>query len=65
VQDRKLRDARFSKRRILDTQSAAYKEEQLLEQMHQQMQREIDTMKVRDQDMRIMNKQAHRQRTNE
>jgi hypothetical protein len=33
--------------------------------MHQQMGREIESMKQRDGDMRIMNKQAHRQRTNE
>ena len=48
TQNRRLRDARFQKRRILDTQAAVYKEEQLLEQMHQQMNREIDSMKERD-----------------
>jgi len=37
----------------------------MLKSMKNQMAREIDTLKERDQEMRILGKQAHRERRNE
>lgn len=65
VDNRKLREARYDKRREIDTQTAEWREEELLKQLKGQMEREIDTFEDRDVEMRICEKQAHRERRNE
>lgn len=65
VDNRKLREARYDKRREIDTQTAEWREEELLKQLKGQMEREIDNFKDRDVEMRICEKQAHRERRNE
>lgn len=56
VDNRKLREARYDKRREIDTQTAEWREEELLKQLKGQMEREIDTFKDRDVEMRICEK---------
>ena len=65
VDNRKLREARYEKRREIDTQTAQWREEEMQRTMELQMAREIETLKERDHEMRIVGKQAHRERRNE
>ena len=65
VDNRKLREARYDKRKEIDTQTAEWREEEMLRSMKEQMGREMDTFIQRDHEMRIVGKQAHRQRRNE
>ena len=60
-----MREARYDKRREIDTQTAQWREEEMLKSMKEQMDREMDTLKERDHEMRIVGKQAHRERRNE
>lgn len=65
VDNRKLRDARYEKRREIDIQTAVWREEEKLKEMKQQTVRELQTLKERDDEMRIFAKQAQRERHNE
>ena len=65
VDNRKLRDARYEKRREIDVQTAVWREEEKLKEMKQQTVRELQTLKERDDEMRIFAKQAQRERRNE
>mmetsp|Transcript_6306 Transcript_6306/g.10249 ORF Transcript_6306/g.10249 Transcript_6306/m.10249 type:complete len:152 (+) Transcript_6306:966-1421(+) len=58
IENRKLREAKYDKRQELDTQNAVFKEKQMLDSMQEQMTREIDTLKNRDQFMREKEKEA-------
>lgn len=65
IENRKLREARYEKRRELDQQNSNWKEEEMLKSMKEQMDREMEVLKERDQELRIAAKQAQRQkRTN-
>ena len=66
AENRKLREAKYDKRQELDTQNAVFKEQQMLDSMRDQMSREIDTLKNRDDFMREKDKEAKKLRqTNE
>ena len=65
VDNRKLREARYEKRREIDTQTAQWREEELLRAMKDQMNHDIDVLKQRDEEMRIFSKKAQRERRNE
>jgi len=66
IEDRKLREAKYDKRRELDTQNAVFKEKQMLDSMQEQMAREIETLQQRDEFMREKDKEAKKLRqTNE
>ena len=66
VENRKLREAKYDKRRELDTQNAVFKEKQMLDSMQEQMAREIETLQQRDEFMREKDKEAKKLRqTNE
>jgi hypothetical protein len=65
IDNRKLREARYEKRREIDTQTAQWREEEMLKSMKEQMDRELETFKDRDYEMRICDKQAHRERRNQ
>ena len=62
VENRKLREAKYDKRRELDTQNAVFKEKQMLDSMNDQMQREIDTLCNRDDFLREKDREAKRLR---
>lgn len=65
VDNRKLREARYEKRHEIDTQTAVWREEERVKQIKEQMAREIEILKERDEEMRIVSKQAQRERRNE
>ena len=65
IDNRKLREARYEKRREIDVQTSEWREEEMLKSMKYQMQRDMETLKIRDQEMRILEKQAHRERRNQ
>lgn len=66
IEDRKLREAKYDKRRDLDTQNAVFKEKQMLDSMQEQMAREIETLQQRDAFLREKDKEAKKLRqTNE
>lgn len=66
IEDRKLREAKYDKRRDLDTQNAVFKEKQMLDSMLEQMAREIETLRHRDDFLREKDKEAKKLRqTNE
>lgn len=66
IEDRKLREAKYDKRRDLDTQNAVFKEKQMLDSMLEQMAREIETLRLRDEFLREKDKEAKKLRqTNE
>ena len=65
IDNRKLREARYEKRREIDVQTSEWREEEMLKSMKDQMQRDMETLKIRDQEMRILEKQAHRERRNQ
>lgn len=56
IDNRKLREARYDKRREIDTQTAQWREEEMLRSMKEQMNRELETLKERDHEMRIVGK---------
>jgi len=62
AENRQLREVRYEKRREIDLSDAQKREEEKVTQMQQQMLRDIDMTKERDHDMRIFEKQAHRER---
>lgn len=64
LEDRKLREARYDKRRELDQQTAIWREEEMMRSLAEQLQREMDTFKERDQEMRIAHKQSKREKRN-
>ena len=64
VENRKLREARYDKRKELDQQNAIWREEEMMKSLEAQMQRETKTFNERDQEMRIVHKQAQRERRN-
>jgi len=64
IDNRKLREARYDKRKEIDTQTAQWREEEMLKAMRDQVAREVQTLKQRDVEMRILEKQAHRERRN-
>lgn len=65
VENRRLREARYEKRREIDAQTAQWREEEMLRQMKEQLNRDMETFIERDQEMRIYGKQAHRERRSE
>lgn len=65
IDNRKLREARYDKRKEIDTQTAQWREEEMLKAMREQVAREVQTLKHRDIEMRILEKQAHRERRNQ
>lgn len=65
IENRKLREARYDKRRELDQQTANWREEEMLNSMKDQMTREMKTLQERDEEMRIAQKQAQRQKKND
>lgn len=66
IEDRKHRETQYDKRRELDTQNAVFKEKQMLDSMLEQMSREIDTLRQRDDFLREKDKEAKKLRqTNE
>lgn len=65
IDNRKLREARYDKRREIDTQTAQWRVEEMLRAMREQVARDVETLKERDTEMRIVSKQAHRERRNE
>jgi hypothetical protein len=65
IDNRKLREARYDKRREIDTQTAQWREEEMVHSLKDQMAREVSTLKDRDTEMRIKGKQAQRERRNE
>ena len=62
IEDRKLREAKYDKRRDLDTQNAVFKEKQMLDSMQEQMAREIETLQLRDEFLREKDKEAKKLR---
>lgn len=62
IENRKLREAKYDKRNELDIQNAVFKEKQMLDSMHEQMNREIETLTVRDEFLRIKDKEAKKLR---
>ena len=56
VDNRKLREARYEKRHEIDTQTAVWREDERVKQIKEQMAREIDILKERDEEMRIVSK---------
>lgn len=60
-----MREARYEKRREIDAQTAQWREEEMLRSMKDQVGRDIETLKIRDEEMRILGKQAQRERRNE
>lgn len=65
VDNRKLREARYDKRKEIDTQTAQWREEERLKEMREETARDMNTFHERDVEMRICEKQAHRERRNE
>lgn len=65
VDNRKLREARYDKRKEIDTQTAQWREEERLREMREETTRDMNTFHERDVEMRICEKQAHRERRNE
>ncbi|CDW76374.1 sperm flagellar protein 2 [Stylonychia lemnae] len=65
IEDRKLREARYEKRRELDQQTAIWREEEMMKSLRDQMQREMEIFQERDQEMRIVHKQSKREKRNE
>ena len=62
IENRKLREAKYDKRQELDTQTAIFKEKQVLDSMKDQMAREIETLQHRDEFMREKGKEAKKLR---
>ena len=54
TENRKLRETRYEKRRELDQQTSIWKEEEMLRQQQEQMDRDMKTFKDRDFEMRIV-----------
>ncbi len=48
IDNRKLREARYEKRREIDVQTSEWREEEMLKSMKDQMQRDMETLKIRD-----------------
>ena len=60
--NRELREAKYQQRQELDTQNAVFKERHMLDSMLEQMHREIDTLKERDDFLRCKDKEAKKGR---
>lgn len=48
IDNRKLREARYEKRREIDVQTSEWREEEMLKSMKDKMQRDMETLKIRD-----------------
>lgn len=62
AQNRELREQKYEKRRELDTQLGIMREEELLRQLKEQMDRDVEIAKERDEDVRIVEKQFQREK---
>jgi hypothetical protein len=60
-ENRKLREARYERRRELDQHTANWREEEMLRSLREQMDREVNVLSERDSEMRIHHKQARRE----
>lgn len=61
-ENRKLREARYTKRQELDVSNAIFKEKHMLETMNDQMTREIETLATRDDNLRGYDQDAKKLR---
>ena len=61
-ENRKLREAKYQRRSELDIQNAVFKEKSMLDSMQEQMTRDIDILKERDEFLRTKDKEAKKLR---